>query len=147
MFKRLFQPLSPRSSAAVCVVAAMVIAPSPVAAFFYMSDEVSRSLWAYVVCIAVGLPVYIGLLWRGWLSWWHYLLAGVVASSVVAAAWSGLAIAQSPNIHSAQQNALLTVGAVLLAWLPGVLVTFIGWLLVRKGSPVLAAALRGKNAA
>ena len=43
-------------------------------------------------------------------------------------------------------SALQTV-FVMLSWIPGALVAGIGWLLVRKGSPVLAAALQGKNAA
>ena len=144
--RTLFQPLPPRASAVVSLVAALVVAPAPVAALAYMADGAPRGLAAYGVCIALGMPAYVVLLWKRWLSWWHYLLAGLVASTIAALAWSASLFATSANTHSLEYLVLFVTGTVLVAWLPGALVALLAWPLVRQGSLVLAAAIWGENA-
>jgi hypothetical protein len=111
-----------------------------------MADGSPRGLAAYGVCIALGMPAYVVLLWKRWLSWWHYLLAGLMASTIAALAWSASLFANSANTYSLEYLVLFVTGTVLVAWLPGTLVALLAWPFVRRGSPILAAAIWGENA-
>jgi len=142
----LFRPLPPAPAAVASLIAALVIAPSPVAAIAYMADGEHRALAAYGVCIGFGIPAYAVLVWRRWLRWWHYLSAGIAASTVAALVWVASLFADSSNAHSLQYVALFATGTVFVAWLPGSLVALLAWLFLRRGSPILAAAVRRENA-
>jgi hypothetical protein len=136
------------ASAIVSVLEALVIAPSPIAAFFtyLVYGDLSGTLLAYGLCIGLGIPAYVLLLWKRWLRWWHYLVAGLAASTAAAIVWFAYLFANSSNTRSLQYLALSAAGTALVASLSGSLVALLSWLFVRQGSTVLAAVIRGENA-